>query len=152
LAGNAYVAALKMLARRELSEAQVRERLARRDHDPAEIDLAVARLKAERAIDDTRAAEAIARTETSVKRRGKLRVRLQIERAGIAPAIARQAIDSVFSALDDDTLIEAALAKRLRRGAIVSDDREFARLYRFLLGQGFDADRVIRALKARSVK
>ena len=69
-----YLDALKMLARRELSEAQVRQRLARRGHDPESIDAAVARLKGERAIDDARVAEAIARTETAAKRRGRLRV------------------------------------------------------------------------------
>ena len=152
MAGNAYVAALKLLAQRELSEAQVRQRLAARGHAADEIDEAISRLKEERAIDDARVAQAIARTETTVKRRGKLRVRLQIERAGIASSTARQAIDEVFGALDDDALIEAALAKRLRQGATISGEREFARLYRYLLGQGFDADRVLRALKARSVK
>ena len=41
---SAYSAALAMLARRELSEAQVRERLARRDHERPAIDEAVAKL------------------------------------------------------------------------------------------------------------
>ena len=41
---NAYIDALRMLARRELSEAQVRQRLARRQHPAAAIDEAVARL------------------------------------------------------------------------------------------------------------
>jgi regulatory protein len=138
-----------MLARRELSEAQVRQRLARRQHTPEAIDEAIARLKAERAIDDARVAEAIARTETGVKRRGRLRVRLQIERAGIASGTARRAIDDVFGAVDEDALIEAALAKRLRGGGPISDDREFRRLYRYLIGQGFDADRVMKTLNAR---
>src|SRR5438874_13475294 len=91
---TAYVDGLKMLGRRELSEAQVRQRLARKGHEPEEVDTAVERLRSERAIDDARVAEAIAHTETTVRRRGKLRVRRQIEQAGIAPAIARHAIDS----------------------------------------------------------
>ena len=103
-----------MLARRELSEAQVRQRLSRRGHEPESIDAAVERLKHERAIDDVRVAEAIARTETTIKRRGRLRVRRQIEHAGIAPPTARRAVDEVFGDIDDQALIEAALAKRLR--------------------------------------
>lgn len=146
---SAYLDGLRMLARRELSEAQVRQRLARREHSPDAIDAAVSRLKAERAIDDRRVADAIARTETAVKRRGKLRVRRQIEHAGIAPATARQAVDQVFSAIDDEALIEAALAKRLRGSGPIADDREFRRLYRYLIGQGFDTDRVMKTLTAR---
>ena len=92
----AYVAALKLLGRRELSEAQVRQRLARRAHDPDAIDAAVARLLDERAIDDRRVADAIARTETGVRRRGKLRVLRKIESAGIAAATAKRAVDAVF--------------------------------------------------------
>src|SRR5262245_42583663 len=98
-----------MLARRELSESQVRQRLARKGHDEHTIDDAVARLRAEHAIDDARVAAAIARTETSAKRRGKLRVRMQIERAGITRETADVAVDEVFDGIDDDALLEAAL-------------------------------------------
>jgi regulatory protein len=148
-AERARLDALKMLARRELSEAQVRQRLARKGYDADAIAEAVTRLREERAIDDNRVAEAIARTETAVRRRGKLRVRMQIERAGIARTTASRAVDGVFEAIDDDELLQAALRKRLRGRETVSDDREFHRLYRYLLSQGFDADRVMRALRAR---
>jgi len=146
---SCYIDGLKMLARRELSEAQIRQRLARKGHDEDAIDDAVARLKAERAIDDARVAEAIARTETTIKRRGKLRVARQIESAGIARATARRAVDDVFADVDADALLAAALAKRLRGAASIKDDREFQRLYRYLIGQGFEADQVMRALTAR---
>jgi regulatory protein len=149
LAASAYIDGLKMLARRELSEAQVRRRLARKEHAPEAIDEAVVRLLGERAIDDTRVAEAIARTETTVHRRGKERVRLQIERAGIAKSVARRAVDEVFGDIDPGAHLEAALKKRLRGRAAITDDREFARLFRYLLGQGFDTDQVMKALTAR---
>jgi regulatory protein len=140
---------VKLLARRELSEQQVRQRLARKGHDVDAIDAAVTRLRDERALDDARVAGAIARTETAVKRRGKLRVRLQIERAGIPTAIAKRAVDQVFDGLDDDALLQASLAKRLRGRERIGDDREFRRLYRYLVSQGFDTDRVMRALEQR---
>jgi regulatory protein len=138
-----------MLGRRELSERQVRERLARKGHAEADIDEAVRRLKDERAIDDRRVAEAIARTETAVKLRGKLRVRRQIESAGIAPDVARTALDGVFEQVDDEALLQAALARRLRGNRTIQDDREFQRLYRYLTAQGFESDRILNALKAR---
>jgi len=146
---SAYDDGLKMLARRELSELQVRQRLARKGHGAAAIDEAIARLREERAIDDARVAEAIARTETSLRRRGKSRVRMQIQRAGISSAAAKRAVDEVFEAIDDDALLEASLAKRLRGRQTIADDREFRRLYRYLINQGFDSDRVMKALTAR---
>jgi regulatory protein len=146
---NAYVDALRMLARRELSEAQVRQRLERREHPADEIDTAVARLLAERAIDDARVAAAIARSHSSVKRRGKLRIIRQIEQAGIARATAREATDAVFESIDPDEQIAASLAKRLRGRERIADQAERARLYRYLIGQGYGHDEVMRALRAR---
>ena len=146
---SAYVDGLKLLARRELSELQVRQRLARKGHEHDAIDDAIARLREERAIDDARVADAIARTETSVRLRGKLRVRMQIERAGVAKATAKRAVDQVFDAIDDDALLESSLGKRLRGRDTIADDREFQRLYRYLVGQGFDPERALKALNAR---
>ena len=149
---GAYVDALKMLGRRELSEAQVRQRLARHGHEPDAIDAAIARLLEERAIDDARVAEAIARSQTSIRRRGKQRVLRQIQSVGIADSTAQRAVDEVFGGLDPDALVEASLAKRLRGRERIADQAEFRRLYRYLIGQGFEPDRILRALKARSVK
>ena len=149
---SAYVDGLKMLGRRELSEQQVRQRLARKQYNQDDIDDAVARLRAERAINDQRVAEAIARMETGIRKRGKVRVRIQLERAGIAKETARMAIDDVFGAIDDDTLLQSSLQKRLRGRDSIADDREFARLFRYLIGQGFESDRVMKALKAYRIK
>jgi regulatory protein len=146
---SAYLDGLKMLARRELSEMQVRQRLGRKGHEPEAIDAAVARLREERALDDARVAEAIARTEVSIRRRGKVRVRMQIARAGISKETAKRAVDDVFGAIDDGALLQSSLAKRLRGRETIADDREFQRLYRYLLAQGFESDQVIAALGAR---
>jgi regulatory protein len=146
---SAYIDGLKMLGRRELSEQQVRQRLARKDYPEDEIDEAVARLREERAINDQRVAEAIARMETGIRKRGKVRVRLQLERAGIAKETARHALDAVFETIDDDALLESSLRKRLRGRDTIADEREFQRLFRYLIGQGFESDRVMQALRAR---
>jgi regulatory protein len=146
---NAYIDGLKMLGRRELSEQQVRQRLARKEYEQDEIDEAVERLRAERAINDQRVAEAIARTETGIRKRGKVRVRMQLERAGIAKDTVKQAIDDVFEGIDSDALLEASLRKRLHGRDKIADDREFQRLFRYLIGQGFESDRVMQALRAK---
>jgi regulatory protein len=149
MAADAYLSALRMLAVRELSEAQVRQRLARRGHAAEEVDAAVARLKAEGSIDDARVAAALARSETGLRKRGRLRVNRRLEAAGIAASVARRAVDQVFADIDADALIAAALEKRLRHRTTIADDREFQRLYRFLLGQGFESDRILALLRRR---
>jgi regulatory protein len=146
---GAHVAALKMLARRELSEAQVRSRLTRRQFEPEEIDAAVDRLRLERALDDRRTALACARTELRVRHRGRLRALRQIEALGITRAIARSAVEEVFAEVDERAQIERVLERRLR-GASLDDGPTFRRVHRYLLAQGFDPGSVTSALRERA--
>ena len=148
MAENAYVTALTLLARRELSEAQVRQRLSRRGFTPDDIDDAVTRLRQDGSLDDARVAAAIARSQLSLKKRGARRVRREIEAAGITSALADRAVAEVYAEVDGDALLAAAIDRKLGTRRL-EDDREMARLYRYLVGQGFDADRAMAALRAR---
>jgi SOS response regulatory protein OraA/RecX len=153
---DAYVTALRMLARRELCEAQVRTRLARREFEPDAIDAAVARLQADRALDDRRTALACARTEANVKRHGRRRALRTVEALGIDRGLARAAVAEVFGDIDEDALLAQALDRKLPpsrtapagQGAAV-EAAVARRLYRHLLGQGFDAGRVLAAIRNR---
>ena len=144
---SAYVAALQMLAGRELSEAQVRQRLVRRKYESSDIDSAIERLKACGYIDDARAAAVIARRETTVRRRGKARVNNRLRAAGIAATVADRAIEQVFKDVDADALLDASLERRLRGRTRIENDKEMQRLYRYLIGQGFEGERVLAKLR-----
>ena len=148
MAETAYLTALQQLARRELSEAQIRQRLSRRGFTPEDIDLAIDRLRQDGSLDDARVAAAIARSQLSIKKRGARRVRREIEAAGITSALAERAVAEVYAEVDADALMAAAIDRRLGARRL-DDDREMARLYRYLVGQGFDADRAMAALRAR---
>jgi regulatory protein len=147
VSNDTYLTALKMLARRELSEDQLRQRLLRRQHDSDAIEEAIGRLKSERSLDDERVAGAIARSETGLKKRGRYRVTRQIEAAGIASSIAKRVVDETFAAIDGADLLAQALARRLRGRTRIEDDREFQRLYRYLVAQGFEPDKVMALLR-----
>jgi regulatory protein len=147
VSADTYLSALRMLARRELSEAQIRHRLARRGESQESIDEAIARLKSDRSIDDERVAGAIARTQAAGRNRGRRRVLQQIEAAGIDKSIASRAVDQVFQDLDPDALLSASLEKRLRGRECIADDREFQRLFRYLSAQGFESDKILAHLR-----
>jgi regulatory protein len=140
-----------MLARRELSEAQIRERLARREHDPTSINEAVARLQAVGALDDRRVALACARTEAHIRSRGRVRAMQRIRAMGVDAELAEQAVDEVFGPLDEVALVEHALARRLRGpSARILDASHFRRLYQQLVRQGFSPSTVMAVLKTRA--
>ena len=138
-----------MLARRELSEAQVRQRLEKKAFEPDDIDTAIARLKRERALDDRRTALACARTEVVIKHRGRLRVLRSIEALGIAKTTARAAVAEVFADIDESTMIGQALDRRLRHGASLDEPAVARRVYRYLLAQGFNPEQVSAVVRAR---
>ncbi len=143
---SAYSEALKLLSRRELTASQVRERLLRKEFSEQDADEAIARLRANRTIDDRRAAVAIARTHALVKARGRLRIARELTARGVPPDIARAALDEVFGELSEPELLERALRKRLRSGHI-RDQAQFRRLYAYLLRLGYPTDAIVGLLK-----
>src|SRR5687768_3627115 len=105
---DAYITALTMLSARELSEAQLRTRLKRREHDAGEIDDAIARLKADRTLNDRRVAMAIARMESAIRHRGRSRVLQKIRQAGIDDDTAQDAVREVFEEVDEEAMLDKA--------------------------------------------
>lgn len=147
--GDPYLAALRLLSRRELTEAQLRQRLERRQYEAHAIDVALGRLKESRALDDRRAAVAIARHELVIRRRGRLRARRALAEAGVPPSLADEAIAAASADVDTDLTLRLALASRWPDGEPIVERRDYARLYRFLTGRGFEPDRVLALLDRR---
>jgi regulatory protein len=136
-----------MLARREHSVAEIRSRLLDREHPTEEIDAAVQRLLDTRALDDGRVARAYARTAVKVKGRGRLRVRQELQVMGIAREVASEALAEVFGDIDERSLIDKAIQKKLRGGKKMITMQERARVYQFLMRQGFTPAAVSAAMR-----
>jgi regulatory protein len=126
-----------MLARRELSVEGVRARLLDREHPPEAVESAIARLIDSGALDDRRVARAYARTAATVKGRGRLRVLRELAAMGIARDVAAEAVGEVFSEMDERSLIAKAIQKKMRGHARLVTVQDRARLYQYLVRQGF---------------
>jgi SOS response regulatory protein OraA/RecX len=136
-----------MLARRELTVEGVRSRLRDREYSNTEISTAVDRLLETGALDDARVARAYARTAAAVKGRGRLRVVRELHAMGVARQTAAEAVAEVFGDLDERAMIAKALQKKLRGRTKLRDQGERARLYQFLMRQGFSTAAVAAALR-----
>lgn len=145
---TAYVDALQLLGRRELSERQLRERLRAREHGDDDVDRAIALLIENRALDDRRVAAAYVRTALKVKGRGRLRIQRELEMMGIAKDVAGEALADAFGDVDERALIAKALQKKLRGRPKIASPAEFARVYQFLMRQGFSPAAVSAVLRA----
>ena len=143
--------ALRWLTARELSEAQVRERLEQRGYTAAAISPAVERLKKERTIDDRRAATAVARTEARVRRHGPRRVMAKLVAMRIDRDLAKEVVRDLFGESDEQELLEAALERRLRgKPERLKDPSERRKLLAYLVRQGFSASAASGLLRQRA--
>lgn len=138
-----------MLARRELSVAQTRARLIDREHDPAEVETAIEHLLETGALDDRRVARAYARTALKVKGRGRLRIQSELHAMGIARDVAAEALAETFGDVDERSLIGKAIQKKLR-GRPIASQADYARLYQFLVRQGFSPAAIVAVLGKRN--
>jgi len=137
-----------MLSRRALSVSEIRDRLRDREHGEADIDAAVTRLLETGGLDDKKLAAAYARTAAEIKGRGRLRVIRELQARGVAKGIAAEAAGEVFGDKDERSLVTRALQKKLRhRVGRPLDAAEKARLYQYLMRQGFTPAVIVDSLR-----
>jgi len=146
--GSAYGDGLQLLARRDLSIEQLKARLLDREHTPEDIDAAIEQLKESGALDDARVARAYAETALKVKGRGRLRIQRELSEMGIPREVAAAALADAFGDIDERGLIAKAITKKLRGKPKIDTPAAYARLYQFLMRQGFSPAAVSAALRS----
>jgi regulatory protein len=148
----AYFRALRWLTARELSEAQVRDRLEQRGYTTEAITPAIQRLKNERTLDDLRAATAVARTEAKVRRHGPRRVMGKLIAMRIDRDMAKEVVRDLFGeAEEEEELLEATLERRLRgKPERLKDPAERRKILSYLVRQGFSASAASGLMRKKS--
>jgi regulatory protein len=145
---TAYVDAVKLLGRRELSVAQLRARLAEHEHNDADIDRAIDLLLEQGALNDARLAKAYVAKALEIKGRGRLRIQRELQVMGVERDVAAQALGEAFGDVDERALIKKALDKKLRGRMKIDSTAAYARVYQFLMRQGFSPAAVTAVLRA----
>jgi regulatory protein len=140
---RARARALRLLAARPRTEAQIRERLVRAGF-PEEADGVVTWLRGLGYLDDAAFARANARAMLAPGKLGPRKAEQRLLQAGLPAEDARAAVREALQG-DEGRQLGAAerdlcrtLAERRARGPLAElDDRARARLARFLAGRGF---------------
>lgn len=149
---DAYIAALRILNYRFNSEAELRRKLRAKKFEKDDIDAAIFRLHKEKWLDDQRFAGAFVRTRSN-KRVGKLRIRRELQAAGVSESTAEQALAENVDPERERESLEALCARRLRvlvrrHGAdYVSSAEAHAKLTAYLIGHGYDSALVREVVK-----
>ncbi|MGH9475510.1 MAG: regulatory protein RecX [Terriglobales bacterium] len=141
-----YQKAVRLLAARPRSEAELRRALRARAAAAAEVETAITRLRDHGYLDDARLAAGFALYQKDVARHGRLRTLRDLRARGVSAAVAEQAVRKGYAGSSEDALLRAHLhAKRLRPP---EDVRQAASLCRRLLRAGFSAAACQRAMRA----
>ena len=137
---TAYDKALGLLARREHSRRELKQKLDRGGFSRDETSAAIERLGDQGYQDDDRFAEALIRSRVG-QGYGPARIRAELRSQGIGDAVLRRLLDAVDVDWDD----LAASQLRRRYGGPTADPAERQRRAQFLLRRGFAAA-TVRAL------
>jgi regulatory protein len=139
---RAKALALRLLAHRARSEAQVRARLQRAGFASEAIDAALSRLRELRFLDDAAYAQARAETLLSRGRFGPAAAAARLAGEGVPEAMALAAIRAACGQRDERALARECLAARRLPLSPGAPAKERARAARFLLGRGFSEEAV----------
>jgi regulatory protein len=142
--------AARALTSRALSLNELRDRLKRRaarQEDAAEV---IARLKEAGFLNDRKLADSFATWRRENQGLGKARVMSDLMARRIAPAVAKQAVETAYAGVDEVALIESFLQRKYRGkdlGKWLGEEKQLASAFRRLRGAGFSAGNSIRVLK-----
>lgn len=111
---GARAAALALLARRDLSEDEVRERLGRREYAESEAEDAVRRLRELGYLDDPALAASLARNRAAGRLHGPQQIAAYLRRRRLPAAVVRSAVEEAFAGGAEIELAKQAAARLTR--------------------------------------
>jgi len=142
-------AALRMLARRPYSVAEMRRALEKKYPDSSQVPKAIARLRELHYLDDKKFAEHFASSLVRNRAYGRYRIRRELKAKLVDYRQIEPALQQAFGETSERELLEQALAKKLRTLRLPLTRPRFHSLCQSLLRRGFNSGDIIKAVRAR---
>jgi regulatory protein len=140
-AGDAYEAAVRYLAGRPHTVAEIHRHLRSKKFDVETIDHAIDRLRAQRYVDDEAFARWWLEQRERFKPRGHRALRTELAQKGVG----RDVVDLVLGERAPDADVEQArraLSRPLTRWADMPDAEKRRKIHTYLAARGFDYDTI----------
>ncbi len=135
--------AVKLLAAKPRSVAELRERLLRGKNTNEEVvEIVIARLREYGYLNDERFAFGYASYKVKQKPMGRRRLERDLKFKKVDSGVANEALEMVFAETPEEQLIDKAIAKRLRIRGKPKNRMEAKSLFDHLLRQGFEVELV----------
>ncbi|HJP93428.1 MAG TPA: regulatory protein RecX [Pyrinomonadaceae bacterium] len=144
--------AVKLLAAKPRSVAELRERLLKRKGTPeAVVETVISRLKEYGYLDDERFAFSYASFKVKQRPLGRRRLERDLKFKKVPTEVANEALELVYTETPEEQLIDKAIAKRVRLRGRPKNRIEAKSLFDHLLRQGFPFDLVSDKVRALAV-
>jgi regulatory protein len=144
-----FARAVKLLAAKPRSVAELRERLLRGKNTNEEVvETVIARLREYGYLNDERLAFSYASYKVKQKPVGRRRLERDLKLKKIDSGVADEALEMVFTETPEEQLIDAAIDKRLRIRGKPKNRAEAKSLFDHLLRQGFAFELVSEKVRA----
>jgi regulatory protein len=144
-----YEYAIAALGRRMRTVAEIkrlmRKRVEGQENGAALIEVVVAKLKAQRYVNDTTYAESYSRLRKENDKFGRMRVVQDLKSKGVHADIIDGAVAATYDDVNEEALAREFL--RRRRLAKPADQKQAARVFRALVRAGFTSRVIFRILK-----
>jgi len=141
-------AALRLLARRPYSVAEMRRALEKRYPQSSEVGTTIARLREIHYLDDKKFAEHYASSLVRNRAFGRQRIRRELKAKLVDYRHIEPALDQAFTETGERELLEQTLAKKLRTLRLPLTPTKLASLCQSLMRRGFRAEDIFKAVRA----
>ena len=145
---SAFASALRRLARRDMSAAEVRRALTRDGFEAAAIDAALMRLEKQRYLDDSRLGEQFARSRMAERGYGRAWVRQALAQKGLSRGIIEGSLRTALADVSEADAIDRLARRYWRQKVNQEPARRLKGLWAFLIRRGFPAGLVGDRLRA----
>ena len=139
--GSAYAGALRRLARRDHTEAEIRKALGR-SHPEADVEEAVRRLRQAGYLDDAGFAARFARSRLAHQGQGRYRIRQALRAKGVAAAPAEKGLEAALAEVPEAGVVDALAQRYWRRRTSDDPRRRLRSVWAALVRRGFPASLV----------
>lgn len=139
--------ALKLLSVKSRTVAELRHRLLERAASESVVEEVIARLQQWGYLNDEQFAADYSTSRLQLKPLGRRRLARELEQKQVPEPIIESVLDQVYQSLDEESLIDRAIQKRLRSRGAPRRHQDAKTLFDYLVRLGFDYELVRRKVR-----
>ena len=144
-----YTRAIKLLSNRPFSTPELKKKLLQHTSEESLVRSVLDRLISYGYLDDRKFIEGYIQSRRGSKHYGRQRIELELRFKGLDPSLVAEMLEQFYPPDVDQLELRGALEKKLLGLSPPMDAKKVAKLYNYLLRQGFSREAVYREIRRR---